>query len=86
MLYEKTLNRKILGAKQMQKDEEPSNVISNGHANGHLKLEQKWYHSLLGFFKRVYGFVISPFRSRKAAKKVTDEDAASMGKILNIMK
>ncbi|KAF1832529.1 P-loop containing nucleoside triphosphate hydrolase protein [Decorospora gaudefroyi] len=63
MLYEKTLHRKILGAKQETK-EEYSNENNNGVAHG-----------------------TSTIRTKNTKKEATrDDEPASMGKILNLMR
>jgi ABC-type multidrug transport system fused ATPase/permease subunit len=90
MLFEKTLNRKILGAKQ-EKDEEHTNghtdngndQVLDGERNGSdvpSKSESR------GWFTHLLAIVQSPF-SRKSNKKAEKEKvAASMGKILNLMR
>ncbi|PVI04510.1 ABC bile acid transporter-like protein [Periconia macrospinosa] len=95
MLYEKTLNRKILGVKQ-EPQEERSNGVShngtNGHTNGHTNGEANGSSNqsksqrsrpitlLLSALSRVRSLF-----SKKEAKKKEDEPA-SMGKILNLMR
>jgi ABC-type multidrug transport system fused ATPase/permease subunit len=89
MLYEKTLNRKILGAKQESKERE-----SNGHTEGHgaaqlngdrndtdesSKAEPKsWFTRTLIFTRSLF--------SRKPKEAEKEKVAASMGKILNLMR
>lgn len=87
MLYEKTLNRKILGAKQ-----ETTSEPQNGHANGengtadsdgsadiHTKLPSSWTAR--------FGATIRALFTRKQKDNASEERvAASMGKILNLMR
>ena len=83
MIYEKTLNRKILGAKEEHpngQSNRDANAEGNGHAQGELtKTEsQTWLSQLLESFRRIY----------LKKPKATGEErvAASMGKILNLMR
>lgn len=90
MLYEKTLNRKIMGAKQEAKEEH-----TNGHANsengqdlnggnGHSPETTK--DEPQNWIKRLFALLRSMF-SRKPKKEVEKEKVgASMGKILNLMR
>jgi hypothetical protein len=86
MLYEKTLNRKILGAKQEEKDEQLNSHDSNGdgqerEGNGsHEPVKTAPY----GFLTRMLAAIRSVF-TRKA-KSDGKKDAASMGKIMNLMR
>lgn len=89
MLYEKVLNRKILGAKQ-----EPIEGQSNGHSNGESNgtadgnangsATKETSH-----FQRVFGgpirFITNLFKKKPEEAKKEDA-AASMGKILNLMR
>ncbi|KAF2637494.1 ABC bile acid transporter-like protein [Massarina eburnea CBS 473.64] len=95
MLYEKTLNRKILGAKQDSTGEQASSETTestNGHTNGGAneangatkagKIQSGWFkRALFDFFSRIR----SLFTQKKAEEKKADEPA-SMGKILNLMR
>jgi ABC-type multidrug transport system fused ATPase/permease subunit len=89
MLYEKTLNRKILGAKQGNNEEQ-----TNGHANNgnreDLVVEnrseapskpqaQRWFMRLLEVIR-------SPFSKKLKKEDEKEKVAASMGKILNLMR
>ncbi|KAF2035160.1 ABC bile acid transporter-like protein [Setomelanomma holmii] len=86
MLYEKTLNRKILGARQVAKEEE-----SNDHTNDDGETQTNGGSSvteepkLQGWFSRMLSSIRSVFlrRSKEAEK---EKEAASMGKILNLMR
>ena len=90
MLYEKTLNRKILGAKQ-EKPEKPQNGQGNGStpgaeiddANGPIdadkNVSQPW-------FIRTGASVRSFFSWKKTEQVSSEKEAASMGKILNLMR
>lgn len=89
MLYEKTLNRKILGAKQESTEDQSnghsngeSNGSANGNANGSATKEP-------GHFRKVFGgpvrFIANLFR-RKPVEEKKEDAAASMGKILNLMR
>lgn len=92
MLYEKTLNRKILGAKQELPEEivnGTSNGDTNGHANGETngsanqtKAQRTW---LVTTLLNVFSLVRAPF-SKKPPKKKEEPEPASMGKILNLMR
>jgi ABC-type multidrug transport system fused ATPase/permease subunit len=86
MLYEKTLNRKILGAKQEEKDEQPNSHDSIGdgqerEGNGSHEPVKTAPH---GFLTRMLAAIRSVF-TRKA-KSDGKKDAASMGKIMNLMR
>ncbi|KAF2684468.1 ABC bile acid transporter-like protein [Lentithecium fluviatile CBS 122367] len=88
MLYEKTLNRKVMGAKQ-----EPTNEQSNGHSNtetnddttGTFEISKSWHGYLQGVLHTLWSRIRPLFAKKpKAAKK--KDDPASMGKILNLMR
>ncbi|KAF2877433.1 P-loop containing nucleoside triphosphate hydrolase protein [Massariosphaeria phaeospora] len=84
MLYEKTLNRKILGAKQELKEEETVNGNANGQSdqamNGQPKTSPKLYiHKLLASLR-------SPFLKKAKTEGKKEKEPASMGKILNLMR
>lgn len=100
MLYEKTLNRKILGAKQEVKEESSnghSNGQTNGQADGETSAETNGEASastqplkaapqswLVSVWSRIRKLV-----SRKKKEEMEEEEetaAASMGKILNLMR
>jgi hypothetical protein len=90
MLYEKTLNRKIMGAKQEAKEEQ-----TNGHTNtengqtpsgGSEQSPEIIKNDTKSWFGRWIVSIRSTF-SRKSKKDVEKEKvAASMGKILNLMR
>jgi len=84
MLYEKTLNRKILGAKQ------ESEVSSNGHSNGHFDPPSRQAKGLLNhihsFFSSILSRIRSLFKRQEEEKTKKQDEAASMGKILNLMR
>ena len=91
MLYEKTLNRKILSVRKNVPAEELPEVDSEEsdeeNMNGGLKHQEGWqsYPSLL--WRKVHVCLTAPFRSKK--RNVVHEDLkqpASMGKILNLMR
>lgn len=85
MLYEKTLNRKIMGAKQEAKDEHTNghadnedNRTSNGNREEPNKEDTRtWLVSMFALARSAF--------SRKP-KKETEKVAANMGKILNLMR
>lgn len=91
MLYEKTLNRKILGAKQEAKQES-----NNDHTNADAPdiatedtsaLPDSSMTTRTGWFTRVIVSVRTIFtRKQKERVKQEDKEAASMGKILNLMR
>jgi ABC-type multidrug transport system fused ATPase/permease subunit len=101
MLYEKTLNRKILGAKQASTPVEPSNGQENGESNGNssgdingnssegtngsMSTNKRPEATLTSLFRKLYGSMPSLF-SKKAKQADKESDAASMGKILNLMR
>ena len=101
MLYEKTLNRKIVGAKQESTPSNSSNGHENGELNGDTNIDtngdtngttnssvhtsNKSDATLKSLFKTVYGAMPSLF-SKKAKPVEKESDAASMGKILNLMR
>lgn len=94
MLFEKTLNRKILGAKQ-DSVEEPSNGHTNGNTNGEPN-GAATNHSNgsttkhRGHFQRVFGssfsFVRNLFKRKPVEAEKKEDGPASMGKILNLMR
>ncbi|KAF2824326.1 P-loop containing nucleoside triphosphate hydrolase protein [Ophiobolus disseminans] len=86
MLYEKTLNRKILGAKQEEEkgksngqssNRDNSAPESNGSGQPGKPVSQSWVARLLVSLRSAF--------SRKP-KETKEKDAASMGKILNLMR
>lgn len=102
MLYEKTLNRKILGAKQEVK-EETSTGLSNGQTNGHTSghADGETSEESNGEARTSRQFVETAPQSQLASmwsrickvvlrkgKEEKDEETgtASMGKILNLMR
>lgn len=106
MLYEKTLNRKILGAKQKVNEDDLSNGNANGetnhangetdhangeeigHANGSAQPDKAWHSSATHFFRMIWNYVRTIFLKQKQTKSKpeVEKDAASMGKILNLMR
>ena len=90
MLYEKTLHRKILGAKQEVKQDQTNghsnheahatNGVNGGDIDATIKASPK---SWLG---RLNMSVRSVFTKSAPAQVKDDKDAASMGKILNLMR
>ena len=98
MLYEKTLDRKILGAKQEKEggedihttnDEETDGLIDreeNGDANGpsdSAKASRSQHQSLL---LSVWTSISSLFLRKGRIESKKEKEAASMGKILNLMR
>jgi ABC-type multidrug transport system fused ATPase/permease subunit len=82
MLYEKTLNRKIQGAKQKLK-EPTTNGSLNGHANGSSVDPNKNIQSIP---RRIWDHLRSVFWKKRKDDAKVEQDAASMGKILNLMR
>jgi ABC-type multidrug transport system fused ATPase/permease subunit len=85
MIYEKTLNRKILGAKEEHSNGQTNgetSAESNGHSNGQdepVKPESwSWLSRLLESFRSIF--------SRKPKAPEEERVVASMGKILNLMR
>ncbi|KAF2260724.1 hypothetical protein CC78DRAFT_620017 [Lojkania enalia] len=97
MLYEKTLNRKIIGAQQEAKDGEQANGRANGetnttidgdasdHANGLEHPDKDSRNLSRKLFKRLWSTIGILFLRRKK-KNIEAKDGASMGKILNLMR
>ncbi|KAL6710910.1 hypothetical protein ACN47E_006785 [Coniothyrium glycines] len=79
MLYEKTLNRKILGAKQVAKTTEPEVEGDDAFDDANKNLSKSW-------FKHVSGYIRSAFHRTKKESENKEPEAASMGKILNLMR
>ncbi|RMZ73353.1 bile acid transporter [Pyrenophora seminiperda CCB06] len=88
MLYEKTLHRKILGAKQKSED-----VHTNGHRNGEAdEVSNQNDHgapetskqSSLSWLQRMKFSAQTVFTKKPKTKE--EKDPASMGKILNLMR
>jgi hypothetical protein len=87
MLYEKTLHRKILGAKQTPKSTQ-TNGETNGETNGHTDGDGTSKHQP-GWLRTTFQLVWSRIRSLFSKKKAEEEkeyEPASMGKILNLMR
>ncbi|CAO2652813.1 Nn.00g022240.m01.CDS01 [Neocucurbitaria sp. VM-36] len=90
MLYEKTLNRKILGAKQEVKAE-PTNghmngdgpVNENGETNGSHEPSKG---TPQGWLKRIAASIRSIFTRKATRDAEKDKEPASTGKILNLMR
>ncbi|EFQ91944.1 hypothetical protein PTT_11049 [Pyrenophora teres f. teres 0-1] len=83
MLYEKTLHRKILGAKQKSEENHTnghSNGETNGVSNGHAHDTQEVSKAPQNLLQRM----ASMFAKKPKSKE--DKDPASMGKILNLMR
>ena len=92
MLYEKTLNRKIKGTKQEVNDDHNGNA--NGHSNGESNGETE---PLLpsaandksksrGIFRKLWNNFCAIILRSKNNDTEKANDAASMGKILNLMR
>jgi hypothetical protein len=98
MLYEKTLNRKILGSKQtgVEKSDNETNATGepNGHANGGTndqvdsseEADKGLKRSLTKLLEKLLSTMKSIFARRPKSDSKTEKDAASMGKILNLMR
>jgi ABC-type multidrug transport system fused ATPase/permease subunit len=88
MLYEKTLNRKIMGAKQDEKEEHTNGrtdaVNGNGLDGGSEESSEIIKDKSKSWFQRTVALLQSAF-ARKP-KKEEERSAASMGKILNLMR
>lgn len=82
MLYEKTLNRKIMGAKQETKEENPNGQSVNGEANGNAEPNSG---KRQGALARLFALLRAKF-SRQHKKVDKEKAAASMGRILNLMR
>jgi hypothetical protein len=97
MLYEKTLNRKIIGAKQTdaeKPDETETHNDTNGQANGNEnglgRISTHGTKDGRGFiqvhFQNLKSLVQSMFARKPKLDSRADGQAASMGKILNLMR
>jgi ABC-type multidrug transport system fused ATPase/permease subunit len=87
MLYEKTLNRKIMGAKQETKEEHENghtDTEENQGLNGN-RSEETVNGKHLGWFGRAVALIKSAF-SKNPKKEDHERVAASTGKILNLMR
>jgi ABC-type multidrug transport system fused ATPase/permease subunit len=88
MLYEKTLNRKVMGASQESTEEQPSDhadTETNGHANGSEEASKSWGKSIQSGFRNIRHRFRSLFKKKPKVEEKKDEPA-SMGKILNLMR
>ena len=93
MLYEKTLNRKIQGAKQ-PKEESPLNEDATIEVNGHA--QENGADEANGsagrgknrkrFLPDIRAKIRNMFKRRAKTTSKPEDDAASMGKILNLMR
>lgn len=96
MLYEKTLNRKILGAKQPKSPGHmPTSTAteSDGEAprptTGGVEHQQKPEDvrtRIVCLFKRTWSYVRAMFSKKSESEKVVEDASASAGKILNLMR
>ncbi|KAL5385592.1 hypothetical protein DPSP01_004705 [Paraphaeosphaeria sporulosa] len=93
MLFEKTLNRKILGAKQKSEEGQPNghtNGDLNGAVNGHTDEAsakgRTWPGHVRWAFLGPLFFIRNLFTKKPAEPDKKDDEAASMGKILNLMR
>ncbi|KAF2650383.1 ABC bile acid transporter-like protein [Lophiostoma macrostomum CBS 122681] len=98
MLYEKTLNRKILGAKQKPKEEQATTDGANGDtaqhtngdaitsSNGIIGHSKSWRRSPVTILRQSLILIWSIFSKKPKQIPKEDQEAASMGKILNIMR
>lgn len=82
MLYEKTLKRQIRGARQETKEENTHDQSLNGASNGNIEPSNDKH---LGYFTRLFASLRAKF-SRPSKKADKDKAAASMGRILNLMR
>lgn len=92
MLFEKTMNRKILGAKQKSEEkqlDQDTNEEPNGVANGHTEEEPSKGGILPDHVRWAFLgplLYIRKLFTKKAAEPKKEDEAASMGKILNLMR
>ncbi|OCL05499.1 P-loop containing nucleoside triphosphate hydrolase protein [Glonium stellatum] len=91
MLYEKTLNRKIIGVRKNISVEDLPEVESEENdgedMNGSLKNQGGWKSHPSLLWRKVHVCLTAPFGSKK--RDIVDEEVkeqASMGKILNLMR
>lgn len=90
MLYEKTLNRKILGAKQEVKADShnghtngTSSMNGNGETNGSHEVRRNVSQ---GWLRRNSAIIRSIFTKTSKGNVKKEKEPASMGKILNLMR
>jgi hypothetical protein len=85
MLYEKTLNRKVVGVQFKTETEQSNGTSTNGNETPTEETPSKSPKSTM---KKLWERVTEPFRrSDKHAQAEEDgKQAASMGKILNLMR
>jgi ABC-type multidrug transport system fused ATPase/permease subunit len=90
MIYEKTLNRKIMGAKQEAKEEHTNGHTDAESANGsngvRNSLDGPSKDEPRGWFKSSLTLIQSAFSRRPKEKAEKERVAASFGKILNLMR
>lgn len=102
MLYEKTLNRKILGANQESKEKSNSSISnghtngdSNGHADGETSAEPNGESNMptqppkaapQSKLAILWSRILSSVSRKKKDEKEEENAAASTGKILNLMR
>lgn len=76
MLYEKTLSRKVVSISAKARE-------TNGSSNGHVKSEKT------STWRKALHYVFYPFTAclgRSKSKKEDEDNLATMGKILNLMR
>jgi len=97
MLYEKTLNRKILGAKQPKSPENTSTTTTtendgatSTHTSGGIEDEQRPRNvqaDIQHFFRKVWSSMRAIFSKKPKIENIDEDNAsASTGKILNLMR
>jgi hypothetical protein len=92
MLFEKTLNRKVMGAKQESTEQQPDapmdlerNGGANGNSNGAHGPSKTWQGYIQGVLWTIRSHIQVLFAKKpQTAKK--EHGPASMGKILNLMR
>lgn len=89
MLYEKTLNRKILGAKREVKEEHSNGHADTANGNGPTmhgdSTNSDFKAAPQSIPAKLWSYIRDPF-SKKVKKSEKEKVAASMGKILNLMR
>lgn len=89
MLYEKTLNRKILGAKQKAQDGNSNGRTDTANADGPTMGGENANEDVKRppqrMLAKMWSYIRAPF-AQKAKKPEMEKVAASMGKILNLMR
>jgi ABC-type multidrug transport system fused ATPase/permease subunit len=90
MIYEKTLNRKIMGAKQEEKEEHSNGHTdfqnTNGTTSAGNTVDEPRKNEPQGWFQSTLALLRSALSRKPKEKAEKERVAASIGKILNLMR